>query len=192
MVSTNKPTVPSPASPHEAEVQKLGKEIFERMKGETPGIFDTSWWSGKLMDWAMRDDAFKVNMFRFVDVLPSLKTSEQISEHVQEYLLQQDHDLPAVLKMGLGMAGGGGFTARLAAGTMKKNIEQMAERFIVGKDGKDALKELKKLHKDGMAFTVDLLGEAAVSDKESVEYLKRYEELLETLAREVPTWNAEA
>ena len=43
MVSTNKPTVPSPASPHEAEVQKLGKEIFERMKGETPeGALDAA------------------------------------------------------------------------------------------------------------------------------------------------------
>ncbi|MBI5496192.1 MAG: bifunctional proline dehydrogenase/L-glutamate gamma-semialdehyde dehydrogenase [Deltaproteobacteria bacterium] len=188
MVSQN---APRPGTPLEEQVQKLGKEIFERMKGETPGIFDTSWWSGKLMDWAMQDEQFKVNMFRFVDVLPSLRTAEQISEHVQEYLLQQDLEMPAVMKAALGMAGGSGFTGKLAANTMKKNIEQMAERFIVGKDGKDALKELRKIHKDGMAFTVDLLGEAAVSDKESVDYLHRYEELVDTLSKEVPTFAAD-
>jgi RHH-type proline utilization regulon transcriptional repressor/proline dehydrogenase/delta 1-pyrroline-5-carboxylate dehydrogenase len=192
MVTQNSSKTPStPASPHEDAVQKLGRDIFEKMKGETPGIFDTSWWSGKLMDWAMKDEGFKVNMFRFVDVLPSLHSTEQISEHVQEYLLTPKHELPAMMKVALGMAGGTGFTGKLAANTMKKNIEGMAERFIVGKDGKDALKELKKLHKDGMAFTVDLLGEAAVSDKESLEYFHRYEEMVETLAKEAPTWNAD-
>mgnify|MGYP003349659300 CR=1 FL=1 len=144
----------TPSSPHEDAVQKLGRDIFERMKGETPGIFDTSWWSGKLMDWSMKDEAFKVNMFRFVDVLPSLQTAEQISEHVQEYLLTPKHELPGMMKVALGMAGGTGLTAKLAANTMKKNIEGMAERFIVGKDGKDA-KDAKDAKGDKKAASDD-------------------------------------
>lgn len=183
-------TPPSTAhSPHEEQVRKLGLEIFERMKGEKPGLYDA--WSGKLMDWAMRDETFKLNMFRFVDVLPALRTADQIQEHIQEYLMGGKAELPAFLAMGIGMAGSGGITGKLASGFMKKNIEQMAQKFIVGANGKEALKELKKLHKDGMAFTVDLLGEAAVHDGESRDYLKRYEELLDTLAREATDWGNE-
>ncbi|MEW5852156.1 MAG: proline dehydrogenase family protein [Myxococcota bacterium] len=186
------PAKGTPASPQQEEaVRKLGRELFDLMKGETPGIFDKGFWTGKVMDWAMKDERFKVDMFRFVDVLPSLRSSESLSEHINEYFLHGQSEMPAVMSWGLSAAGGGGLTAKLAAGAIKKNITQMAEQFIVGTDGKDALKELKKLHKAGMAFTVDLLGEAAVSQKESLEYLHRYEELVETLAKEVPGWNAE-
>ncbi|MFW6053225.1 MAG: hypothetical protein ACOC9J_00255, partial [Persicimonas sp.] len=52
----------------EKQIIKLGKEIFERMKGEKPSVFKKDFWSGKMMDWSMKDEAFKVEMFRFVDV----------------------------------------------------------------------------------------------------------------------------
>ena len=34
----------------------------------------------------MRDEALKVQMFRFIDVLPMLKTGEQVAQ-IQEYFL---------------------------------------------------------------------------------------------------------
>lgn len=179
----------APQRPAEQDIQQLGRQIFERMKGEKPGLFDA--WSGKLMDWAMKDEAFKLNMFRFVDVLPSLRTADAVQSHVQEYLMNGKQELPAVLSWGIGMAGSGGLMGNLAATAMKKNITQMAERFIVGQSGKDAIKELRGLHKDGMAFTVDLLGEAAVNDQESRSYLARYQELVETLAAQAAGFKPE-
>jgi hypothetical protein len=46
------------------------------------------------------------------------------------------------------------------------------------------MKNLKKIRKDGFAFTVDILGEASVSEIESEAYLKQYMELLDALKKE--------
>src|SRR5690606_8948334 len=97
-------------------------------------------------------------------VLPSLTGKEQISAHVKEYLLKEGRELPTVIATAL-KAATTGLTSGLAAMAIKKNVTDMAERFIVGSDAKESLPVLKKLHKDGIAFTVDLLGEATVSEQ---------------------------
>ena len=85
-------------------------------------------------------------------------------------------------------AAAGGLTAGLATKTMKKNVTDMAERFIVGHNAKEAMPILKKLHKNGIAFTVDLLGEATVSEEEAVIYKDRYLDLIDNLAAEATQW----
>lgn len=54
----------------EPRILARGKEFFASIAGEAPSIFNKGWWTGKVMDWAMKNEAFKVQMFRFVDVLP--------------------------------------------------------------------------------------------------------------------------
>jgi RHH-type proline utilization regulon transcriptional repressor/proline dehydrogenase/delta 1-pyrroline-5-carboxylate dehydrogenase len=49
------------------EIETRGLEIFERMAGEWPGVFKNV--TGRLMDWSMRNESVKVQLFRFVDVL---------------------------------------------------------------------------------------------------------------------------
>ena len=58
----------------------------------------------------------------------------------------------------------------------------MAQRFIVGEDAKDALPAITKLWKQGVETTVDLLGEATVSEAEADRYAERCEETLRALA----------
>ena len=43
----------------EQRVREIGEDLFARMKGETPGLFDKAWWSGQVLEWAMRDPVFK-------------------------------------------------------------------------------------------------------------------------------------
>ena len=166
------------------EIQKAGAELFAKMKGETPGVFNKAYWEGAILEWAMKDPAFKVDMFRFVDVFPTLKTKDQVTQHIREYLLKDGRELPALISTAL-KAATSGLTAGIAQSTMKGQIEGMANRFIIGKDAKAALPELKKLHKDGIAFTVDLLGEGTVSEDEADVYAKRYLDLIENLTSEV-------
>jgi RHH-type proline utilization regulon transcriptional repressor/proline dehydrogenase/delta 1-pyrroline-5-carboxylate dehydrogenase len=182
MVSTKLP----PAGLDDAILQ-AGEDLFARMKGETPGVFNKAYWEGLILEWAMKDPSFKVDMFRFVDVLPTLTTKDQVTAHIKEYLLKGDRELPTLIATAL-KAATLGLTAGIAQGTMRRNIEGMAERFIVGKDAKEALPELKKLHKDGIAFTVDLLGEATVSEREADVYQKRYLDLIDNLADEATKW----
>ncbi len=60
----------------------------------------------------------------------------------------------------------------------------MAHRFIVGETPQAAMGDLRELWKDGVASSVDLLGEATVTQAEAQRYAARCAEALETLVRE--------
>jgi RHH-type proline utilization regulon transcriptional repressor/proline dehydrogenase/delta 1-pyrroline-5-carboxylate dehydrogenase len=165
-------------------IVQTGKVLHERMKGETPGVFNKAYWEGAILEWAMKDPSFKVDMFRFVDVFPTLQTKDQVKQHINEYLLKDGRELPGLISAAL-KAATSGLTAGIAQSTMKGQIEGMANRFIIGNNAKAALPELKKLHKDGIAFTVDLLGEATVSEHEADDYAGRYLDLIDNLADEI-------
>ncbi len=112
------------------------------------------------MDWSMKNEDFKVQMFRFVDVLPYLNTSESLSRHIEEYFAGEDSNIPDVLKWGATKTKiGGGLVAKVLNKTIRSNIESMARQFIIGQVSKEAVKGIKKLRKDGFAFVLDLLGE---------------------------------
>src|SRR5688572_21460084 len=57
---------------------QVGREIFDRLPRRQPTILERQWWDDRIMDWAMRDESVKVQMFRFVDVLPMLTTSKDV------------------------------------------------------------------------------------------------------------------
>lgn len=169
----------------DADVRRLGEEMFKRMKGQTPSVFQKDWWSGKMMDLSMKDESFKVEMFRFVDVYPTLKDPVQIAEHLQEYFCRPEQNFPATFQWGLGKVKPDGRLARMAAGQIEKQIVGMASKFIAGKTAAEAVDQLRQMWGSGLAFTLDLLGEATVSEREAREYYERYEEILDTLIREV-------
>ena len=52
----------------------------------------------------MRDPAFKAQLFRFVDVLPSLDSSGEIVRHLQEYLGDKAVELIPAMRTGLAAA----------------------------------------------------------------------------------------
>lgn len=82
------------------KITDRGKEFFASISGEAPSIFNKGWWTGKVMDWSMQNEKFKVQLFRFVDVLPYLNTSESLTRHIDEYFAGDDQDIPKVLKWG--------------------------------------------------------------------------------------------
>ncbi len=174
-----------------ARIRARGKEFFESISGEAPSIFNKGWWTGKVMDWAMRNEDFKVQLFRFVDVLPYLNTSESLTKHIQEYFGGEGQEIPSVLKWGAKSAGWGkGLAGKLMAKSIRSNIESMAKQFIIGENIKQALKTLNKMRKDEFAFTVDILGEATVSEEEGKQYQQSYLDLLEGLASDAGKWKA--
>ena len=177
----------------EAKIVERGKEFFTSISGEAPSIFNKGWWTGKVMDWAMKNEDFKVQLFRFVDVFPYLNTSESLSRHIREYFSGDDHEVPSVLKWGAGKASfGGKLTAKIMEKTIRSNIENMGRQFIVGQNTKEAVKGLAKLRKEGFTFTVDLLGEATVSEEEADAYRDGYLEVLDAIAEEQSKWKAHA
>lgn len=168
------------------DIRKIGRAIFESMKGSTTSAFNKGWWTGKVMDWTMKRPDFKVAMFRFVDVLPYLHSNEEVAKHLRDYFMGDDHELPPVLQWGIGSLASTGIGARIAGMAIKKNIEQMARQFIVGETAEDALPALRKIVANGFAFTVDLLGEAALSETEAQHYQNSYLKILDVLHAQMP------
>ena len=178
----------APADPAlEARIHEIGTEFLDLARGGKAGVLSTAFWSDKLMDWAMKDEAFKVQLFRFVDAFPMLRTPEQIHDHLVDYLSQPGVTPPPGMDLAIKA---GGIAKSMFAKTMAGQITGMAEKFIAGTDAKDALPVLEKLWKKGLAFSVDLLGEACVSEAEAEAYRAKYLDLIENLPGAVNGWAA--
>src|SRR5580700_9239333 len=81
----------------EQKITEEGMAIFSEMKKDGGSFFDKQYWLGRMMEWVMKDPSFKVDLFRFVDVLPVLKTKDQVADHIKEYLLQDGRDIPLAM-----------------------------------------------------------------------------------------------
>lgn len=167
------------------QIYSLGEALLEESRGHQRGLLSASFWSDKLMDWAMKDPAFKVQLFRFIDCFPTLRTPEAVHAHFVDYMQQPGVQTPTGL--GAGLKAGGLFKGTFAK-TMSGRIESMAGRFIAGADATSAAPTLKALWADGTAFSVDLLGEACLSDAEADAYQARYLDLVATLSQAAADW----
>ena len=146
---------PDPAV--ERRVRELGEILFRRMEAApVPGIFSQKGTYARVMEWSMQDPAFKTQLFRFVDVLPSLTSSAEIVRHLQEYLGDKAVELTPALQAGLAASA---FAPGLVAGPVKANVVAMAAQFVAGETAADLVKQLRKNAQLGFATTIDLLGE---------------------------------
>ncbi len=172
---------------NQTKIMNLGEEILKKMEGQSKAsLFSKDFWYGSIMEWSMKNEKFKTNMFRFVDVLPALKSGDDVATHLKEYFSEGGKtELPAVFNVGLGL---GSLAPGLMAGAIKKNVTAMAKMFITGENPQEALAVLKKARKNNLTFTVDILGEATLSEKEANEYQKRYLDLIEWLAKDAQSW----
>jgi RHH-type proline utilization regulon transcriptional repressor/proline dehydrogenase/delta 1-pyrroline-5-carboxylate dehydrogenase len=174
----------------QTNILNRGREFFAALGNETPSIFKKNYWTGKVMDWSMSHEDFKVQLFRFIDVLPCLTTEQMLNEHIQEYFAR-DENIPAVLRFGAKSAGiGGRLGMKLVGKTIRKNLENMAYQFIIGSTVPETIKNLGKLRQKNFAFTLDILGEATVSEKEADLYAENYMRLLEGLQQAQSKWAA--
>lgn len=174
------------SSQFDQDVLQKGKEIFEKIENESgTSIFNKDWWYGKVMEWSMRNKDFKTQMFRFVDVLPYLNSSSEVARHLKEYFAEGGDKLPSIFNFGAGL---GSLAPGILATTVKKNVTQMAKMFITGEKPEEAIKVFEKLRKQNITFTADLLGEACLSESESLDYQKKYMHLIQSLAQRTSTW----
>jgi len=175
-------------------IRALGGQIFDRMKDASgPSILSRDYWTGRMMEWAMRDPSFKTEIFRFVDVFPALDGPDEIASHVQQYFCRPEQDFPAWIQMGLGQVAPGSLVARAAAHQIEKNMRATARMFVAGESINEAKRYLRTARKKRrLAFTFDLLGEATVSEAEADVYLDRYLALLDEAVQETATYDDDA
>lgn len=163
----------------------FGRGVFTDLDEYQLSPLDIRYWNGRLMEWSMRQPEFKVNLFRLVDVLPTLRSPEAIADHVRQYLTTPANKIHPSLGWLIGLSASRIGTA-LTAMAVKIGVQQMASLFIAGQSPANSLSVLKRLRQDGYCFTVDLLGEFCVCEPEAIEYQNRYLDALETFGSTIP------
>ncbi|HVV99283.1 MAG TPA: proline dehydrogenase family protein, partial [Planctomycetaceae bacterium] len=172
----------------EALTQEIGRYCWGHLERRTPSVFERRWWDDRILSWAMADESVKVQMFRFVDVLPMLRTREAITQHLQEYFDEVRTHLPWAARLALDVSQPDSILGRALAVNARTNAQRMAKRFIAGTTVDEVTQAVAKIRKQGFAFTLDLLGEAIISEPEADAYQQAYLRLIEGLAPQVNEW----
>ncbi|EMY62282.1 proline dehydrogenase family protein [Leptospira terpstrae serovar Hualin str. LT 11-33 = ATCC 700639] len=136
--------------------------------------------TSKSIHFGFRYPKLKLQIFKFIDVLPSLET-KKIYPYFKIYLFDEDTEIPIFLKSSIQFLIKTFCLGKLVSSLILKIVKVFAKFFILT----DSPKNLKKLNSSIRPRTYDVLGETAVSPKEAKEYLRQYSELLELLP-EVP------
>src|SRR5436309_7018156 len=114
----------TPSSRLEARTREIGRAIFARVKDEQPGVASAGWWDEKMMGLSMRDEGVKIQLFRFVDALPALRTPRQITRHLKEYFAQVQERLPAIARPILRGLSEDGWVGRSVAAAAQFNVRR--------------------------------------------------------------------
>ena len=169
----------------EREIQKLGRALYHQAAEHKPSLFEAQDLLGRMIEWSLDDESLRVALFRFVDVLPSLDSSSDIGRHLEEYFARVDHALSGLAILAQALHAG-----TLVAPIVRRNVVKLARRFIAEESGNHLTAVLSSLRKEPAAFTLDVVGEATVSDGEAAAMQQRYLELLRRLAKLTATWPA--
>jgi len=172
----------------EALTQQIGRHFWKHLERRSPSLLERRWWDDRILAWAMTDESVKVQMFRFIDVLPTLRDRGAITRHLQEYFDEVRTHLPTAARLALDVSHPDSVLGRALAMTARRNALRMAKRFIAGTEVEEVLLTVARLRKQGFAFTLDLLGEAIVSEEEAEAYQQAYLTLLTGLAPVVNDW----
>jgi RHH-type proline utilization regulon transcriptional repressor/proline dehydrogenase/delta 1-pyrroline-5-carboxylate dehydrogenase len=169
--------------PLEESIRAAGLDLLSDMEQHpTPGILSAKGAYARLMEWSLRDPAFKAQLFRFVDVLPALDSAGEVIRHLREYLGESASELHPVLKAGLGAAR---LAPALAAGPVRSQVTAMARQFVAGETVDDLMRRFRENAAAGMATTIDLLGEAVLTEAEGDVFLRRNLEVLDSVAKAI-------
>lgn len=168
----------------EAELGAVGRALYgsfpQRSRNPVKAL------DARAMELASQDAELRAALFRFVDVTPACRSLDDLARHLSGYLGEVDAK-PPPLEVAMRMAGTKPGRAALGAAAAG-GVRHMAHRFIVGESPRRALGVLRELWENGAASSVDLLGEATVTEAEADRYAARCAEALDTIAEATPRW----
>jgi proline dehydrogenase len=168
----------------EPELQSVGRSIHAAFPGRSRHPLKAL--DQKAMELAAQDAELRAALFRFVDVTPACRSLDDLAQHLTDYLEEVDERPPPIavaMRMSGTKPGRAALGAAAAAG-----VRRMAHRFIVGETPSAAVKSIRHLWEHGAAVSLDLLGEATVTQAEADRYAERCMDALETLAEAAPGW----
>ncbi len=176
----------------EPAIRRIGEEIFERAEAAAAPIFSREYGQAAGIRWLGLDEDLKLRLFRFIEVLPSLRRSAAIASHFQDYLAREDGHppLPGLLQFLLSYRRCDSMFASLVAKIVRYGATQGARQFICGTTPSEASAAVLRLRRRQMAFSLDVLGETVIADRVARDLQQLYIKLIEEVGREAAGWPA--
>ena len=188
--SPESPAPPGPQTPQidqeavERELQRVGTDLAAAFPSSSRHPMRAL--DARAMEMASSDRELRAALFRFVYVVPACRSLDDLARHLTGFLEEVPDTPPplsAAMRMSHNKAGRAALGAAAAGG-----VRHLAHRFIVGETPTAALGTLRGLWEGGVASTVDLLGEATVTEAEADRYAARCAEAIEQLAPAARRW----
>jgi proline dehydrogenase len=186
--------VSSPAEAGSGPDQERVEQELRRVGSELAASFPSSArqplraLDARAMELASSDRELRAALFRFVDVVPACRSLDDLARHLNGFLEEIPEATPpvaAAMRISHTKAGRAALGAAAAGG-----VRHLAHRFIVGETPAGALGTLRKLWDRGVASSVDLLGEATVTEREADRYAARCADAIDQLAPAARGWPA--
>ena len=168
----------------EQELHRVGSELSASFPSTTRHPLRAL--DARAMDMATGDRELRAALFRFVDVVPACRSLDDLARHLTGFLGEVPETPPSIsaaMRISHTRAGRAALGAAAAGG-----VRHLAHRFIVGETPTAALGTLRQLWDHGVASSVDLLGEATVTEVEANRYAARCAQAIEQLAPAAREW----
>ncbi|MGH8581079.1 MAG: proline dehydrogenase family protein [Gammaproteobacteria bacterium] len=177
----------APGKDLETSVLERGRRILSAMQRHAKDARIDHQWVDRFLQKIVEDERFRVQALRFVDVLPALKSDGELARHLEEYFAGHDLPLTGLIRFGVRYTRADWATA-LLGGAVRKAMKNLARRFLGGADIDEVLATAKRLRERGIDASIDLLGEAIVSEAEADSYRDSYLRLLEEGSLRLADW----
>ncbi|HEY5187951.1 MAG TPA: hypothetical protein VII87_02875, partial [Solirubrobacteraceae bacterium] len=151
------------------ELQRVGRELFAAFPSGSRHPMRAL--DARAMELASSDRELRAALFRFVDVVPACRSLDDLARHLSAFL-DEVPETPAPLATAMKISGTRAGRAALGAAAAG-GVRHLAHRFIVGETPTAALGVFRGLWDHGVASSVDLLGEATVTQPEADRYASR-------------------
>ena len=166
----------------EDEIQLVGHQMWQQYQ-VTEGVV-RSGWIDRLLPQLVADNHLRTQALRFIDAVPTLNDDKALVKHFKEYFGEVDPArLPALVSWGIKRVSRYTIPGFMAP-VIRAAVKGVAHRFIGGETAAEIIHSVSKLQHKGISTSLDLLGEASVSEKEAFAYQQAYLELIEHLSEQ--------
>ncbi|HEX3512326.1 MAG TPA: proline dehydrogenase family protein [Solirubrobacteraceae bacterium] len=169
----------------DAEVLAVGRQIAANLPRSSSAADRLD---GRLLKTVAEDGELRAALFRFTDVRPACAGVRDLGAHLMTLL--EEADPSSRLGRALLLLARTPPTRPLTALAAGAGVQHLANRFIVGRTVQAALPALGRGWESGVAASVDLLGEASVSEEEAEAYVERCLDALRALDAGSSGWPA--
>ncbi len=164
----------------EKRVEEIGTTLLEALRSSSAGFWSREHWISEFAGVLMEDEALRTEALRFIDALPALTDDADLVHHLQSYFEQVELPLSVLSHWGLEHADGM-IAAPIVAGTVRSSVSALARNFIGGENAEQIGKTVERLWGKGYSVSVDLLGEAVLSEAEVDLIQQKNSELLQKM-----------